>query len=74
MPNFAREGQPIGGTSEFMDKAEILHQLKTTRQINTFTKTSLWREAFNAYHLKTGVKLSMGCSKCFAAVKEWLEK
>lgn len=57
----------------YMDKAEILHRLKTTRQLNTNGTGKDWKEAFEAHKKATGLNLSMKCGKCFATVREWLQ-
>lgn len=55
-----------------MTKEEVLNELKASREINEPGDTKLWRVAFDLYLKAKGMKLSLTCSKCFAAVKEWL--
>jgi hypothetical protein len=59
-----------------MSKEEVHNALKASREINTFSDSRLWREAFDLYHQNTGVRVwaKDNCSKCFNKVKDWLEK
>jgi hypothetical protein len=58
-----------------MDKAEVLHRLKISRQINTMDDTPNWQVAFKLYNEVTGAKFKVKdmCSKCFQKVSDWLQ-
>jgi hypothetical protein len=70
----ASRQNPVVGLNYFMTRREVLESLKASRYFNTADDIALWREAFRLYNEATGVGLKTkdGCSKCFAAVKEWL--
>lgn len=59
-----------------MSKEEVYNALKSSREINTFANSELWRQAFDLYNTHTGGSLRVKdmCPKCFNKVKEWLEK
>jgi hypothetical protein len=59
----------------FMTKEEVYTQLKVTKELHTANRGSkLWKEAFSLYEKATGVKLDLGCNKCFQRVLDWLNE
>jgi hypothetical protein len=56
-----------------MDKKELLQRLRAANEINTISQSKNWKDAFKAYREATGENLSMGCNRCYAKVKTWLE-
>lgn len=55
-----------------MDKKEIYRQLEAAGQLNNFSRSDLWRHAFDAYNAANYQKKSMGCTSCYRQVLEWL--
>lgn len=65
----------LGSHLFFMDKAEVLHRLKTSSQLQAMDDTLEWREAFKLYNETTGAKFRVKdmCRKCFTKVSAWLQ-
>jgi hypothetical protein len=59
-----------------LTKEEILHRLKTSRQINTMEVTDNWKDAFNLYNSERGTKMKPeeSCSKCYQIVLDFLSE
>lgn len=56
-------------------KDELITRLKAEGVWTTADRSSkAWKDAFAKYNSEVGDRLDMGCNKCFAKVKEWLEK
>jgi hypothetical protein len=58
-----------------MDKQEIKNRLIAARELQTANRGSKnWKDAFKAYEQATGIKLDIGCNKCFQRVLDWLNE
>lgn len=58
-----------------MTKEEITQEIKAAGLWQTKDESSrVWRVAFDMYYEATGERLDLRCNKCYAKVKEWLEK
>lgn len=58
-----------------LPKEEILHRLKTSKEINTVEATKNWQEAFTLYNETRGTKMNpfINCSKCYQIVLDFIQ-
>jgi len=58
-----------------LTKEDILHRLKTSRQLQTMDDTKEWRDAFDLYNTVHGTKMRVKdfCTKCFNKVSFWIQ-